>query len=71
VLVNIKLVGAYAVVNLLWLSGRPIPTLSGLGIISSVVSDGLPEPNWICRFVLSKNLVANLFWTDLILNKFV
>ena len=60
--VNIKLVGEKAVVNLFCSLGNPNPTLSELGVISSSVSDALPDPNWIWRVKLSKNLVANLLF---------
>ena len=44
-----KFVGEYAAVNLSCSNGNPIPTLSAFGIISSVTSLGLPEPNWMVR----------------------
>ena len=57
---NIKLLGLYAVVNLFFSKGKPKPTLDGLGIISSVVSLGLPEPN--CNWTVDEfnTLVTNL-----------
>ena len=50
-MVNKKFVGEYAVVSLVISWGNPMPTLVGLGVICSSVSLGLPDPNWICKFV--------------------
>ena len=44
-LVKIKLVGLYAVVNLVRSNGKPNPTLVGFGIISSSLLSALPDPN--------------------------
>ena len=40
-----KFTGEYAAVNLSLVNGNPIPTLLGLGLISSSVSYGEPAPN--------------------------
>ena len=48
--VNKKLVGEYAVVNLSLSNGKPIPILSGLGVISSVIVSGFPAPNCSYKF---------------------
>ena len=63
-----KFVGLYAVVNLFSPKGKPRPTLSGLGVTSSSIWRGLPEPNWICKVWLFKNLVINLRFLDLVFN---
>ena len=63
------MVGEYAVVNLSCWYGNPKPTFCGFGIITSVVSVGLPEPNNNLKVVAFKKRVANRFWTCLIFNK--
>jgi hypothetical protein len=45
VFVNTKFVGENAVVSLVFSNGKPKPTLSGFGIISSSLSPKLPAPN--------------------------
>ena len=67
--VNTKFVGENAVVNLFCSKGKPKPTLSGLGIISSVVDLVLPAPNWSCNDPESINLAANLLYTVFNSNK--
>ena len=64
-----KFEGEYAVVNLSCSNGKPIPTLLGFGVISSVVSVGEPAPNWICKFVKDVKRVANLLATFFNFNK--
>ena len=43
--VNTKFNGEYAVVNFVFSNGKPEPTLSGLGMISSSLSPKLPDQN--------------------------
>jgi hypothetical protein len=65
-----KLAGANAVLSLDCLYGRPKPTLSGLGIISSsTLAVFVPAPNWICSVVGDSNLVTNLLGSFLNCNK--
>ena len=61
-----KLTGEKAVVNFDRLYGKPKPTLSGLGVISSsILAVFVPAPNWISKFVGVVNLVTNLRGTFL------
>ena len=57
--VNIKFNGEYAVVNLSFENGKPVPTLSGLGTIFSSLSLTVPAPNPNCN-VVDFELVLNL-----------
>jgi len=50
--------------------GKPKPTLSGLGIISSVVDLVLPAPNCICNEPESIKRAANLLCTVFNSNKY-
>ncbi len=70
VFVNKKLTGEYAVVNLSFSNGNPIPTLFGFGVISSVTVVGVPAPNCNWRLFKDVNLVAKRLATFLSLNKY-
>ena len=60
---NTKFEGENAVVSLSFSNGKPKPTLSGLGKISSSVSFEVPAPNCNWRVVLFKKRVVNLLYT--------